>query len=99
MGGVKFFTVTLEEPEANKDLMYAALEGANQEPNPEEGELKGGAKELGKLLLSYNTEKVAMLCHVPDVLAEKLTADDWVANVTKIVGGDIVETKAVDGGK
>lgn len=49
MGGVQFFTVCLETPEANRELMYASLSGMNQDVNPEEGELKGGAKGLGKV--------------------------------------------------
>jgi len=94
MGGVKFFTVSLDEPEGDKDLMYQALDGSNAEPNPEEGELKGGAKELGKIFLSYNTDKLSLLCHVPNVIKEKLAARAWVdAVLTVFPAAQILEEK------
>ena len=99
MGGVKFFTVSVETPEADKDLMYAVLSGMNMDVDPEAGELKGGAKELGKLIMSYNKDTLAMLCHVPHAIKEKLSAGDWIAAVMLIMGGKITEIKEVDDGK
>lgn len=51
------------------------------------------------MIMSYNPDLVAMLCHVPNALAEKYTADAWVEAVMKISGGEIIETKEVDDGK
>lgn len=52
-----------------------------------------------QMIMSYNPDLVAMLCHVPNALAEKYTADAWVEAVMKISGGEIIETKEVDDGK
>jgi len=68
MGGVKFFTVALDVPEASRELMYHALSGFNKDVDPESEELKGGAKGLGKMMLSYKSDLLAILCHVPNEL-------------------------------
>lgn len=40
----------------------------NQEVDPEGEERRGGAGELGKLLLSAGDKQLAILCHVPKAL-------------------------------
>ncbi|CAG9460852.1 unnamed protein product [Pedinophyceae sp. YPF-701] len=97
MGGVKFFCIALDEPAGDKELLFAALAGANAEVDPEAGELKGGAKELGKVLLSYGEDKLSMLCHLPASLADKLSADEWMKTLMDKVGGEILETKDEEG--
>merc|ERR1711935_1173077 len=51
------------------------------DPNLEE--TKGGSGHVGKCLLSYNKDKVGLLCNVPEDLKDKVDAKKWMEAVLK----------------
>lgn len=55
------------------ELLEAVLEGANVEVDEAADERKGGAGKIGKMFFSSGVNQLAMICHVPKELAEKLT--------------------------
>lgn len=55
------------------ELLEAVLEGANVEVDEAADERKGGAGKIGKMFFSAGVSQLAMICHVPKELAEKLT--------------------------
>lgn len=86
MGGVKFFHVYLESPQGDWDLMQVCMDGFNKEIDPEADDRKGGAKDLSKLLFSYNNDKLIFYCHHPKCSHDKFHIDEWVAQVTAATG-------------
>ncbi|GIL92146.1 hypothetical protein Vretimale_12214 [Volvox reticuliferus] len=92
LGGVKFFNVTLETPNGDLELMKIALEGMNAEVDETAEERKGGAGELGKMLLSAGDKTLALLCNIPEALAESyphVKAADWVDKLIEAAGGKV----------
>jgi hypothetical protein len=76
MGGVSYFHVSMEACDADFDLLQCAMDGMNK-PCPEDAEERsGGADEIGKCLLSYNNDKLAIYMHVPKNLVA-CSIDEW----------------------
>ncbi|CAN8068219.1 unnamed protein product [Agarophyton chilense] len=85
MGGVKFFSVALESPNGQWELMDAVLEGMNKEVNPSADDRKGGAGHIGKSLLFADDKALLILCHVPDVLKELINQQEWFTHIIESV--------------
>uniref|UniRef100_A0A7S0UNC4 Uncharacterized protein n=1 Tax=Polytomella parva TaxID=51329 RepID=A0A7S0UNC4_9CHLO len=102
LGGVKYFNVSLETCDGSLELLDAALEGFNAEVDEAAEERKGGASNLGKLLLSAGDKTVAILCNIPKSLQEsnpEVTMADWVNRLVAACEGaevaERVETETV----
>ncbi|GBF88766.1 flagellar associated protein [Raphidocelis subcapitata] len=94
LGGVKFFTITLETPNGDMQLMDAVLEGMNAEVDESAEERKGGAGALGKMLLSAGDKQLAVVCHVPKALQESnssFSLKEWVKVVVDATGAEVTE--------
>ncbi|MEW5297120.1 MAG: hypothetical protein WDW38_005932 [Sanguina aurantia] len=92
LGGVSFFNISVETPEGDMELLEAVLEGANVEVDEAADERKGGAGKIGKMFFSSGVNQLAMICHVPKELAEKLTLAEWMEAVLKPIGGSVLES-------
>lgn len=94
MGGVKFFTIALETPNGDMELMDSVLSGMNAEVDESAEERKGGAGALGKMLLSAGDKQLAIVCHVPKALQESnsnFSIKAWVAAVVEATGAKVTE--------
>ena len=60
------------------DLLDVCLEGFNKEVDPEAEDRKGGAGGLAKMLFSVSDEKLALICHLPKELQEKVKINEWM---------------------
>jgi len=78
MGGVSYFHVSIDFSNADFELLQITMDAMNK-PCPEDAdERRGGAEDIGKVLLSYNDERLAFYMHVPDCLKEKgCNIDEW----------------------
>jgi len=92
MGGVKFYHLAMERCEGDVRLVKAAMEGMNVEVDETAEDRKGGAGDLGKILLSASVDKLILYCHVPDALFSTLNPTDWMAEVGKHVDAKVIET-------
>lgn len=90
MGGVRFFHVSLDSCKGSMELLDVAMTGFNAEVDPAAEDRKGGAGGLGKLIFSYNDQKVVFQCHVPSTLQDKASAKEWFGIVAESMGGNIV---------
>eukprot|EP01104_Vermistella_antarctica_P004659 TRINITY_DN1507_c0_g1_i1.p2 TRINITY_DN1507_c0_g1~~TRINITY_DN1507_c0_g1_i1.p2 ORF type:complete len:197 (+),score=86.42 TRINITY_DN1507_c0_g1_i1:36-593(+) len=97
LGGINFFHVTMNECEAKGDegpfdRLAVALAAMNVEVDEKADDRKGGAGNLGKILLSAGKDRLAVLMHVPEELAKKhdFDADEWLTTCLKSVDGVIV---------
>lgn len=91
-GGVSFFGVSVESAEGELGLLLSVLEGANVEVDESAEERKGGAGDIGKIFFSAGDKQLALICHVPKELQEKLGPKEWVDAVLAPLGtGQVVE--------
>lgn len=77
MGGVSYFHVSMDTCAGDFDLLQCAMNGMNKLCPEDAEERSGGADEIGKCLLSYNDDKLAIYMHVPKNLQEVCSIDDW----------------------
>ncbi|KXZ46230.1 hypothetical protein GPECTOR_45g100 [Gonium pectorale] len=99
MGGVKYFNVVLESANGDVELISKVLEGMNAEVDEAAEERRGGAGDLGKLLLSAGDKTLALLCNIPKVLQEtrpEVTMAEWVDTVVKAAGGPVASREETD---
>lgn len=81
LGGVSYFHVSIDEPKADWELLEACMKAMNA-PCPEDAdERRGGADEIGKVLMSFKDEYLALYMHVPSNL-EACNIDEWFAACT-----------------
>jgi hypothetical protein len=89
MGGMSYFCIALETCKGNKELLEAAMEGANKEVDEGADDRKGGAGKLGKMFLSAGDASLMILGHCPKDNQDKLTLKEWAETLAKAVDGDI----------
>lgn len=76
MGGVSYFHVSIDSCDADWECLDVCMKGMNT-PCPEDAdERRGGAEDIGKVLLSYNDQKLAIFMNVPANL-ENCSIDEW----------------------
>lgn len=90
MGGVSFFHIAVEQAKSSMELLEKVLEGFNAEVDESAEDRKGGAGDLGKILLSASDPKLNLLCHVPKEVAEKIDAKEWFKTVADACGATIL---------
>ncbi|EKX38083.1 hypothetical protein GUITHDRAFT_165323 [Guillardia theta CCMP2712] len=94
MGGLEFFTTQIESAEGDLELLVAAMDGANKEPDPNEEEAKGGSGMVGKMFLSSGDKQLALLAYVPESKTDKCNASEWMKAVLASCNGEFVEGDA-----
>ncbi|EOD19182.1 hypothetical protein EMIHUDRAFT_243186 [Emiliania huxleyi CCMP1516] len=74
----------------------------NAEPDPDAEDRKGCSGRVGKMVFSAGVQQLAMVAYVPEALAEKVSAAEWLAHVCGAVQGEVVSPPAAaespDGG-
>lgn len=90
MGGVKFFHIAAETAKSSMTLLEKVLEGFNKEVDDSADDRKGGAGDLGKILLSASDERLNLVCHVPKELAGAIDAKEWFKTVADACGATIL---------
>lgn len=94
MGGVKFFHIAVENAKSSMDLLGNVLEGFNKEVDESADDRKGGAGDIGKILLSASDSVLNLMCHVPKEVAGDIDAMEWfktvcdACNATILPAGD-----------
>lgn len=77
MGGVSYFHVSVDTCDADFELLEVCMKAFNQ-PCPEDAEeRRGGADAIGKVLLSYNDQGLALYMHVPKNLQSVCSIGEW----------------------
>lgn len=81
MGGVAYFHVSIDSCDADFELLDVCMKAMNK-PCPEDAdERRGGAEDIGKVLLSYNDAQLALYMHVPPSLPD-CKIDEWFDAMT-----------------
>lgn len=97
MGGLDFFCTTIEEADGSLELLVAAQDAMNEEPDETAEERRGGAAPIGKMIFSAGKDTLAICCDVPEAQLEKVNCKDWLEAVCKAVDGTVVMARDMRG--
>ena len=84
--------------EIPRPVVFPEVFGSHPWGPPPPVVVQGGAKEIGKIIASYGPDKLILLCHVPDCLKERMTAEEWMGVVCDRVKAEIKDTYEGDNG-
>merc|ERR1712070_1169001 len=89
MGGLQFFSISVDEPEGDLDLLVESMKAMNNEPIPGDEERKGCSGHIGKMIFSAGTEQLAVVAYVPEAWHKlgALSSEDWLKAVLGNFGG------------
>lgn len=88
--GMDFFCTTMLEPESNVEYLQMAMDAMNVEVDETAEERRGGAGHIGKMLFSAGVEALTIVAYVPEVLQEKIKANEWIAAVAEASGSEVI---------
>lgn len=90
MGGLQFFVTNVMEPNGDVDLLVESMKAMNQKCTPDMEERKGGSGAIGKMIISPSTDKdntsIAIVTYIPSDKQEKLKPDEWLLELTPLIG-------------
>jgi hypothetical protein len=81
MGGLQFFSTSVDEPDGDVDLLRKSMEAMNAKSDPTEEERKGGSGHVGKMIFSAGTEQLAIVAYVPEAKQAELSCEEWINKV------------------
>mmetsp|Transcript_47887 Transcript_47887/g.95840 ORF Transcript_47887/g.95840 Transcript_47887/m.95840 type:complete len:152 (+) Transcript_47887:85-540(+) len=91
MGGLEFFTTSMDTADGDLELLQMAMDAANKEVDPADEEAKGGSGAVGKMLLSSGDKQLALMAYVPADKVGKINASEWMKGVLASVSGEFLE--------
>eukprot|EP00451_Oxyrrhis_marina_P004530 CAMPEP_0204277828 /NCGR_PEP_ID=MMETSP0468-20130131/29525_1 /ASSEMBLY_ACC=CAM_ASM_000383 /TAXON_ID=2969 /ORGANISM="Oxyrrhis marina" /LENGTH=1001 /DNA_ID=CAMNT_0051254667 /DNA_START=54 /DNA_END=3059 /DNA_ORIENTATION=+ len=102
MGGLKFFSTNLEEPNGDEWLLLEALKAMNVKCGPDEEERKGCSGHIGKSVYSVHAENTCMsyIIYVPEELQSSIDIRKWFDEVNaKVMGEEVAAASTMILGK
>merc|ERR1712054_591478 len=92
MGGLQFFSTSVDEPEGDLDMLIESMKAMNAAPIPGEEERKGCSGHIGKMIFSAGTEQLAVVAYVPAEKQGELSCEEWLKAVLANFGGTVSAT-------
>jgi len=90
LGGLKFFSTSVDEPEGDIEMLVECVKAMNAEVDPSAEERKGGSGAIGKMIFSAGTEQLAILAYVPEAHQGDLSGEEWLKKVLGMFSGEVV---------
>merc|ERR1712054_37130 len=87
MGGLQFFSTSVDEPEGDLDLLVESMKAMNNAPVPGDEERKGCSGHIGKMIFSAGAEQLAVVAYVPEEKQQALSCEEWLTKVLTSQGG------------
>merc|ERR1712232_6255 len=94
MGGLRFFSTSVDEPEGDLDLLVESMKAMNSQPDPGDEERKGCSGHIGKTIFSAGTEQLAIVSYVPTDEQGNCNCKEWLQAVLASFGGEVVSEAA-----
>merc|ERR1712178_297382 len=94
MGGLQFFSTSVDEPEGDLDLLVESMKAMNAQPVPGDEERKGCSGHIGKMIFSAGTEQLAVVAYVPEDKVGELSCEEWLQTTLALFGGTVESTSA-----
>jgi len=96
MGGLQFFSTSVDEPDGDVDLLRKSMEAMNTKSDPTDEERKGGSGHVGKMIFSAGTERLAIVAYVPEAKQAELSCEEWLNKVLAAQPNGTLVASAVD---
>jgi len=96
LGGIKHFCVAMEKCLGKVELLKVAMEGMNAEVADGAEERKGGAANIGKMLMSAGEKAVYVVGNVPPEAAVGAPIKDWATVIAEAMSGTVVSCTDTD---
>jgi len=90
MGGLRFFSTSVDEPQGDMDMLIESMKAMNNEPIPGDEERKGCSGHIGKTIFSAGVDQLAIVTYVPEAEQKNLDCKEWLQAVLANFGGEIV---------
>merc|ERR1711934_598276 len=87
MGGLRFFSTSVDEPEGDMEMLIESMKAMNAQPEPGDEERKGCSGHIGKMIFSAGSEQLAVVAYVPADKQGDLSCADWIKAVLDSQGG------------
>merc|ERR1711939_729722 len=65
MGGLRFFSTSVDEPEGDLEMLIESMKAMNSQPDPGDEERKGCSGHIGKTTFSAGSEQLSIVSYVP----------------------------------
>jgi len=91
MGGLQFFCTAVDLPDGDLELLNDSIDAMCAEADPTAEERKGGAGNVGKMVFSSGTERLAIVCDVPADKRSQIKASEWMEVVLKELKGNLIK--------
>jgi len=89
MGGLQFFSTSVDEPQGDLEFLVESMKAMNAVPIPGDEERKGCSRHVGKMIFSAGTEQLAVVAYVPEEKQGELSCEEWLKAVLQNFGGKV----------
>jgi len=94
MGGLRFFSTSVDEPEGDMDMLTESMKAMNNQPDPGDEERKGCSGHIGKTIFSAGVDQLAIVSYVPKEEQGNLNCKEWMQAILANFGGELVSEAA-----
>merc|ERR1712070_365565 len=95
MGGLQFFSTSVDEPEGDLEMLVESMKAMNAEPTPGEEERKGCSGHIGKMIFSAGVDQLALVAYVPAAAGQDdALCEEWLKAVLASFGGEVTDVSA-----
>jgi hypothetical protein len=92
MGGLQFFSCSVDEPDGDIEMLQECMKAMNAPAVPGEEERRGCSGHIGKTIFSAGTEQLAVVAYVPDDKVSQLSCEEWLRATLANWGGEVLST-------
>merc|ERR1711907_286894 len=89
MGGLQFFSTSVDEPQGDLEFLVESMKAMNAQPTPGDEERKGCSGHVGKMIFSAGAEQLAIVAYVPEEKQGELSCEEWLKAVLANFGGQV----------
>jgi len=93
MGGLQFFSTSVDEPQGDLEFLVESMKAMNNQPIPGDEERKGCSGHIGKMIFSAGTDQLAVVAYVPEEKQGELSCEEWLKAVLANFGGKVSDAK------
>jgi lysyl-tRNA synthetase class 2 len=90
MGGLRFFSTSVDEPQGDLELLVKCVEAMNEPAIPGEEERKGCSGHMGKTVFSAGADQLAVCAYVPEAEQANLSCEEWLKATLQNFQGVVV---------
>merc|ERR1711865_849609 len=90
MGGLRFFSTSVDEPDGDIEMLVESMKAMNNQPIPGDEERKGCSGHIGKTIFSAGTDQLAIASYVPEGEQGNLNCKEGLQAILANFGGEVI---------